>query len=255
MDDNSTIHTVQVTTTTTTTAMECAEANGPKICISTCGDSASNDAVTRRTRKRARFLPNKKCDDDKEEDYDDGNDDNSRSSSSTCFASCVHVTLYTVENFKSTLTDDERQQYWYTCTDYDRFKREWEYCQHYCNESSKSTTINTVTTTKRKVKSKDWANQVNHILGIDEENTNVNSTKTIDRTPDVKVDTGSLSCHDTTTTKKKNHHHHPCGINKRSCSNNRSGAVVLSPLKQLQKVRERRSPFCRKESYACSFRQ
>ena len=99
----------------------------------------------------------------------------------------MHVTVHYVESYKSTLTDDEKYQYWYNGTDFDRFSREFEQYQQqmldhdgsHCNRLEMNGDVeHRITKPKHGVKNKDWANQVNAILGIDMDRNIETITKT-----------------------------------------------------------------------------
>lgn len=77
----------------------------------------------------------------------------------------IHIaTFHYVENFKLTLTQEERRQVWYTGTDCEFFVRAWE-----CEERRRKTTMAMMPPRKQRVvaKTKDWAAMANGILGIE----------------------------------------------------------------------------------------
>jgi len=103
----------------------------------------------------------------------------------------INVTVHYIESYKSALTDDEKDQYWYNGTDFDRFSHEFEQYQQQLLDADKhrhrkleisgeddQENNHRLSKPKHAVKNKDWANQVNAILGIDTDRNNETTAKT-----------------------------------------------------------------------------
>ena len=144
----------------------------------------------------------------------------------------INITVHYVESYKSTLTDDEKYQYWYSGTDFDRFSREFEQYQQqmlddygsHCNKPEINGENNhRKPKPKHIVKNKDWANQVNAILGID-----------VDR----NIETTTTTRSKVVSPENDQEEHHVPGVDNQGLG---LATSTATPQRRMRRVRLRRS--------------